>query len=60
MKTHGLIVADNGSDIHIQGAMDERWNSDVLSPAFLSLQASDFEVIELGWNPVASSVPSGD
>jgi hypothetical protein len=57
MKTYGLIVADNGSDLYIQGTMDGRWNNDVLNPAFQSLHASDFEVIELGWNPVPSSVP---
>lgn len=60
MKTYGLIVADNGSDIYIQGTMDERWDNDVLNPAFHALHASDFEVIELGWNPLAASVPSGD
>jgi hypothetical protein len=57
MKTYGLIVADNGSDIYIQGTMDERWDNDVLNPAFHSLHASDFEVIELGWNPAPSSLP---
>ena len=28
---------------------DPRWPNDVLNPAFRSLTASDFEVIELGW-----------
>ena len=60
MKTHGLIVADNGSDIYIQGTMDERWDNDILNPAFHALHASDFEVIELGWNPVAGSVPEDE
>ena len=49
MKTYGLILADNGSDLYIQGTMDPRWDNDVLNPAFHSLFASDFEVIELGW-----------
>ena len=49
MKRYGLILADNGSDMYIQGTMDARWNNDVLNPAFHSLLASDFEVIELGW-----------
>jgi hypothetical protein len=49
MKTYGLIVADNGSDMVIQGAMDSRWNNDVLNPAFSSLKASDFEVVQRGW-----------
>lgn len=49
MQTHGLIVADNGSDMYITGTMDPRWNNDVLNPAFRSLTAGDFEVVQLGW-----------
>lgn len=49
MKRFGLIVADNGSDMYVTGTMDARWNNDELNPAFGSLVASDFEVIELGW-----------
>lgn len=49
MQTHGLIVADNGSDMYITGAMDSRWNNDELNPAFRSLTAADFEVVRLGW-----------
>jgi hypothetical protein len=49
MQRYGLIVADNGSDMYIQGTMDPRWNNDVLNPAFRSLTADDFEVIQLGW-----------
>jgi hypothetical protein len=48
-KTHGLIVADNGTDLYVSGAMDSRWNNDVLNPAFHGLTANDFEVITLGW-----------
>jgi hypothetical protein len=54
MKTYGLIVADNGSNMFISGAYDTRWNNDVLNPAFASLKASDFEVIQLGWKPAAT------
>jgi len=49
MKTYGLIVADNGSDLYVQGTYDTRWDNDVLNPAFASVKASDFEVVELGW-----------
>jgi len=56
MKTYGLIFADNGSDMYIQGTMDPRWNNDVLNPAFRSLDADDFEVVELGWDPQPSGV----
>jgi hypothetical protein len=55
MQRHGLIVADNGSDMFISGAFDPRWNNDVLNPAFRSLTASDFEVLELGWRGGAPS-----
>jgi len=51
MKTYGLIVADNGSDLYISGTYDTRWNNDVLNPAFASLSAADFEVVQLGWQP---------
>jgi len=51
MQTYGLIVADNGSDMYVQGTMDARWDNGVLNPAFHSLQADDFEVVELGWVP---------
>jgi len=54
MQTHGLILADNGSDLYVTGTMDARWNNDVLNPAFHGLHADDFEVIQRGWNPVAT------
>jgi hypothetical protein len=49
MQTYGMIVADNGSDMYVTGTMDSRWNNDELNPAFASLTAADFEVIQLGW-----------
>lgn len=55
MKKHGLIVADNGSDMFITGTYDQRWNNDVLNSAFAQLTACDFEVVQLGWNPPARS-----
>lgn len=57
MKTYGLILADNGSDMYVTGAHDTRWNNDVLNPAFASLEASDFEVIQLGWRPAVEPPP---
>ena len=51
MKTYGLIVADNGSDLYVTGTYDTRWDNDLLNPAFRALRASDFEVIKLGWEP---------
>lgn len=54
MKTYGLIVADNGPDLSVTGTYDTRWNNDILNPAFESLKAGDFEVIQLGWQPEGS------
>ena len=50
-KKYGLILADNGTDMYIGGAYDTRWDNGVLNPAFSSLKAGDFEVIQLGWKP---------
>jgi len=57
MKTYGLIMADNGTNLYITGAYDSRWNNDGLNPAFASLRASDFEVIRLGWQPSNPPAP---
>ena len=54
MQKYGLIVADNGSDMYISGTFDTRWNNDVLNPAFSTLSASDFDVVQLGWKPSAA------
>lgn len=60
MKTYGMIVADNGTDMYVSGTYDTRWDNGILNPAFASLRAGDFEVIRLGWRPatVGGSVPS--
>jgi hypothetical protein len=58
MQKYGLIVADNGSDMYISGAYDTRWDNGILNPAFRSLTASDFEVIERGWQPPATEGPT--
>lgn len=55
MQKHGLIVADNGSDLYVTGTFDTRWNNDILNPAFRLLTANDFEVVQLGWNPVGTA-----
>ncbi len=53
MKSYGLIVADNGSDMYVSGTYDTRWDNDVLNPAFAAIKASDFEVVQLGWEPAS-------
>ncbi|HEX6792155.1 MAG TPA: hypothetical protein VF247_12660 [Candidatus Krumholzibacteria bacterium] len=53
MKTYGLIVADRGGNMYVQGTMDSRWNNAELNPIFYDFTIDDFEVIELGWKPGA-------
>lgn len=55
MQKYGLIMVDNGSDMYISGTFDVRWNNGTLNPAFATLRASDFEVIQLGWRPAATT-----
>ena len=58
MQRYGLIVADNGSDMYVTGTLDARWNNSVLNPAFGSLKASDFDVVQLGWKGSALAAPT--
>lgn len=58
MKRYGMILADNGSDMFMQGTMDSRWDSGVLNDAIHSLHAGDFEVVLLGWQPTISGIPT--
>jgi hypothetical protein len=57
MQRYGLIVADNGSDMYVSGTYDTRWNNGQLNPAFSALTASDFDVIQLGYQPPAGPPP---
>ncbi|MFH1017717.1 MAG: hypothetical protein V1798_05970 [Pseudomonadota bacterium] len=58
MKTYGLIVTDmGGSDFAVTGTMDARWDSGIINPAFASLSADDFEVVQLGWGRPEPVVP---
>jgi hypothetical protein len=56
MKTYGLIVADNGSDMYVSGTYDTNWDNDILNPAFAKLDASDFVVVQLGWRPPLDAI----
>ena len=53
MKDYGLILADRGGNMYVQGTMDSRWDNGLFNPAFHSLDASDFEVVKLGWKPTS-------
>lgn len=50
-KKYGLIVADNGGPGYVTATMDARWDNDVWNPAFHSLTLSNFDIVELGWDP---------
>jgi hypothetical protein len=58
MKQYGMIMADNGSNMYISGAPDDRWDNDDLHNLG-SITASDFEVVQM--NPIytAANVPQG-
>ena len=47
MKTHGMIVADNGSNWYVSGTPDERWDNDALVREFAQVHGSDFEVVRM-------------
>jgi hypothetical protein len=58
LQQFGMIMADNGSNMFISGAPDDRWdNSDLHNLA--QLTASDFEVVTM--NPIytQSNLPTG-
>jgi hypothetical protein len=57
MKRYGLIVADNGSDMYVSGTYDTRWDNGILNPAFRSITADNFEVVQLGYRPSAGLPP---
>ncbi len=46
MKTHGMFMADNGSNWFVSGAPDERWDNDRLRELG-QVKGSDFEVIRM-------------
>jgi hypothetical protein len=45
MQTHGLIVADNGSDWYFQGTRDPRWTNDLLDE-LKSVPAKAFQAVD--------------
>ena len=47
MKTHGMIVADNGSNWFVSGAPDDRWNNDALVGELRQVQGQSFEVVRM-------------
>ena len=47
MKTHGMIVADNGSNWYVSGAPDPRWNNGRLNSELGQVRGRDFEVVRM-------------
>lgn len=47
LKTHGMLLADNGGDWFISGAPHPRWNDDELN-TLKKVKGSDFECVETG------------
>jgi len=45
LKTHGMILADNGSAWFISGAPDPRWDNDELHKLTM-VKGSDFEAVK--------------
>lgn len=58
MKQYGVIMADNGSNMYISGAPDDRWDNDDLHNLD-QVTASDFEVVQMGTVYTESNVPTG-
>jgi hypothetical protein len=52
LKTHGAVVADNGSAWYLSGAPDERWDNDELA-TLGRLHGSDFEALDASSEQVA-------
>ena len=58
LKNYGMIMADNGSNLFLTGAPDDRWNNDDLS-TLKQVPASAFEVIQMPAIQTAANVAQG-
>ena len=47
MQTHGMIVADHGSNWYVSGAPDERWNNNALVSELRQVTGQNFEVVRM-------------
>jgi hypothetical protein len=58
LQQYGMIMADNGSNMYISGAPDDRWDNDDLHNLD-QVSAADFEVVQM--NPIytQSNLPTG-
>src|SRR5262249_10030882 len=58
LKKYGMINADNGTNLFMIGAPDDRWNGDDLN-TLKQVPASAFEVIQAPALITSASVPTG-
>ncbi|MEY4427534.1 MAG: hypothetical protein RLZZ182_223 [Pseudomonadota bacterium] len=47
LQTHGMLVADNGSNWYISGAPDDRWDNEALVSQLRQVKGPNFEVVEM-------------
>jgi hypothetical protein len=58
LQQYGAIMADNGSNMFISGAPDDRWNNDDLHNLD-QVTAADFEVVKMDTIYTQSNLPTG-
>jgi hypothetical protein len=58
LKKYGMIMADNGSNMYLSGAPDDRWDNNDLHNLG-QVTTSDFEVVQMTPLYTQSNVPSG-
>jgi len=58
LKKYGMIMADNGSNLYLSGAPDDRWDNTDLH-VLGQVSASDFEVLQMTPLYTQKTVPSG-
>jgi len=58
LQQYGMIMADNGSNMFISGAPDNRWDNNDLHN-FTTLTTSDFEVVDMNTVYTQTNLPQG-
>jgi len=59
LKKYGMIMADNGSNMFLSGAPDDRWDNTGLH-ALGQVKAADFEVLAASQTYTSSNIPQGN
>jgi hypothetical protein len=58
LQKYGMIMADNGSNMYISGAPDDRWSNDDLHNLG-SVTNQDFDVVQMDPIYTAANIPTG-